>query len=172
MTSPMEKGKLDEQITSAVGERISEVEVEVATIKQAVRGNSTTLARIEQKLEAPSGQPSWVAISGLLATVVGLMAAVILAFVSKTTEPLEKEIAKIESGMAFDNSREESEVARMATLETKVDRLQTDSAATFRYLSRLAGKDLDVLRAREAELERQLERAHSEAHQSHKKKGE
>ena len=162
---------INEKAAQLFGERLGDVEVQQAQTRQAVINNSKSLVRIEERLEKPTGQPSWVAISGLLATVVSLMAAVVLAFVNTTLDPLAGEISDIKQGMVFDNSREESEVARLAIAESRVDRLESDVESTFRYLSRMAEVDNQVLRASEAELQRRLDSAHSEAHGTHQKIG-
>ena len=154
----------------SVSARITDVEVEVASIKQAVHGHTSALSRIEQKLEAPSGQPSWVAISGLFASVSGIMAAIILAFASTTVKPLFGAIVQIEEGMKLNDLREDEMIADIAVMQNDIASISRGSIALVNEFTASQRDALIFQKNRNTELERLLELAHSEAHSTHARK--
>ena len=88
----------------------AEVEAEQAAIKQAVTQHTTTLARIEQKLDNPKQGPSLIALGAFGIGLVSLVGSAIVGFVILTNSPQDEDLEEIRASMAFDDEREEREV--------------------------------------------------------------
>ena len=141
--------------------RIAEVEIDVAAIKQSVLGLTGALERIEAKLEAPSGQPTWVAIGSLVVIVVSLMASVVLAFVSTMTIPLAERLVRLESDLAIEVEDKQAHIRDMALIEAGLDRLQVDQEGTMRFLEREYTLERDTLRQQLFEARQQELQSHT-----------
>lgn len=151
---------MDDRVQDAVHGRIAEVEIDVSAIKQSVLGLTGALERIEAKLEAPSGQPTWVSIGSFVVVVVSLMASVVLAFVGTMTIPLAERIVRFEQDMAIEVSDKQAHIRDMALLEAGLERLKVDQERTVGFLEREYALEMDTLRQQLFDAEQQELKSH------------
>lgn len=153
-----------------VNNRLGDVEQEQAAIKTAVNQHTSTLSRIERKLDNPKDGPSWVAIAGLVASIGGLLSAAILSFIILKTDPIvaavleeaeerKVEVQQLESQVSDGIINDKLMYAQQQENAFALRRTEQDIGQLYIIQSQRRAEQTRALNQEIIELKRSLERA-------------